>query len=1018
MAQFDAGRRTSIPRAYYCPPPRAPTAVELGIVLRIGTFQLDIDNQQLLRGGTEVSISPKALLVLIFLAARPGQLVTKQHLLDEIWPDTFVQEGVLKSYIKEIRKALEDDAGDPRFIRTEHRRGYRFLAGTAVQPPRDKRGVLIGRDSVLESLDRTLSTAKAGSRRLVFVAGEPGIGKTKVLNTFLDTVNDPGVRIGRGQCVEQAGAGEPYLPFFDVFSGLCREQNGGDIVDVLRQHAPTWLVQMPSLLTPTERERLRHELAGSGQQRMMREMSEAISFLAREKPLILALEDLHWSDASSIDLLSALAGRDDGARLLLLATYRPVDVILSKHPVRALKQALHAKGLCTELALELLSEEQIELYLRGRFGPELASRLTRRLHVQTEGNPLFLTRVADYLIEQELIVERDGSWQATGLLDERAGAVPESLRQMIEKQFERLAKHEQQVLEFAAVAGVEFDIDTIASGSALPSGAVEEVCESLAQGQSFLRYVSQSQSTTRFAFVHALYRDAIYAGIAGSRRRRFHLAIAQHCERQSSAEFPPFVAAQHFESAGDLGAAARNLRAAAIRAWKDYAPKEALRHVERAMALDPSDGPWIETHSLRAALLRSSGDPELAVAEYEAVADRAHNLGQIEQQVRALLDASIALLWFDRPKCLSIVDRAVEASKALGAESWLSVHASGYRAFWQLYLIGWTPEEARTFDAARNDSRIAAEPALDLLYSMLAAAIACLHSDYLGVQRHVAHGASLSVELPDPHDRLTSEYFPGVARLHSGELGAAITGFRAAASTAIKADFYLAVGLYRLGCAWVECEAGDFQTAQASAEPIFHHLRTSPSSVQAGSLVLSAQLLAGALMGQGQMEDAGGILEQAEAVVAAKGMMIEPSLALPFRMRRAAQRFAVNDLEGAARQAERALELTVSAPEVNYLALAHRMLAEVALRSGRVDEALQHVGKARQAIDSLPNSLAGWRVLLTASRCASAAGDPAQSRELAMRAVSAVDALADSLRGEPRLRECFLQQPDVRSLFA
>src|SRR5436309_5584567 len=252
--------------------------------LRFPPFRLDRDDACLWRGTKAVRLTPKAFAVLQCLAERHGQLVTKDFLLESLWPETVVGDAVLKVCVLEFRRALGDRVGAPRFVATVHRRGYRFIAGVTDSEPRPERdgaaerspvgstptgggfryrgpGHLVGREPALDRLQRGIEAAWRGTRQIVFVTGEPGIGKTGVVGTFLERVTiDPRVWIAHGQCVETYGAPEPYLPVLDAFGRLCREGGGDWLVTLLRKHAPTWLAQMPWLLDRTDRDALQRIL--------------------------------------------------------------------------------------------------------------------------------------------------------------------------------------------------------------------------------------------------------------------------------------------------------------------------------------------------------------------------------------------------------------------------------------------------------------------------------------------------------------------------------------------------------------------------------------------------------------------------------------------------------------------------------------------------------------------------------------------------------------------------------------
>src|SRR5215468_4468911 len=284
-----------------------------------------------------VRLPPKVFAVLRLLVEHAGQLVTKEALLQAVWPELVVSETVLTNCIGELRKVLGETAQAPRFIQTVHRRGYRFLgqfptvtapasptaapalplppaaalalplppAALPVPPP-----LCVGRDGVLAQLHRWLAHVRQGTRHIVWLTGEPGIGKTTVVNAFVAQAAAAGdLWLARGQCVEHYGAGEAYLPVLEALGRLCREPAGAALLPVLEQQAPTWLAQMPALLSAPALEAVQHRVQGATQERMLREVAEAVEVLTATRPLLLVLEDLHWSDYATLDLLTYLARR-------------------------------------------------------------------------------------------------------------------------------------------------------------------------------------------------------------------------------------------------------------------------------------------------------------------------------------------------------------------------------------------------------------------------------------------------------------------------------------------------------------------------------------------------------------------------------------------------------------------------------------------------------------------------------------------------------------------------------------
>jgi DNA-binding winged helix-turn-helix (wHTH) protein/predicted ATPase len=571
-----------------------------------GRFRLDSANECLWCGAKAISLRPKAFAVLKLLVERPGQLVTKQQVLDTVWPGTFVSDAVLKDSIRQLREALDDDAESPTYIETAHRRGYRFIAKisnptienlppqllTPVPPSREVSAPLfvqasgvLGREIELEKLQGWLKQAIAGDRQIIFVTGEAGIGKTTLVQGLLQQIaTTSGISIARGQCLEHFGAGEAYMPVLDAFSRLGRGPGGARIVELLHQHAPAWLAQMPSLVPASERDSLQAGTAGATRERMLREIAEGIEAITAETVLVLVLEDLHWSDYSTLDLISYLARRRDPARLMLIGTYRPVEVIIGDHPLKGVKRELQAHGLCKEIPLEYLSEKAIGEYLNTRFpGHQFSRRVTRMIYQRTEGNPLFMVNVLEYLVDGKVIVEDQGNWSIKADLSQVELGVPENLRQLIEKQIERLTSDERMVLEGACVV-------EIAAGLDKPAEWVDQHCEELARRHQFLSpawlvELPDGTITPRHKFNHILYLEVPYSLVPPMRRSQIHHRIADAGVRIYGDQVSIIAAelAMHFEQSRDWPLALKYLTQAAQNASHRSAHHEAADLATRGL---------------------------------------------------------------------------------------------------------------------------------------------------------------------------------------------------------------------------------------------------------------------------------------------------------------------------------------------------------------------------------------------------------------------------------------------------
>jgi hypothetical protein len=200
----------------------------------------------------------------------------------------------------------------PRFIGVAPgRRARKEAKVPPLAAPVAATSLMVGRDGELAQLREWFASVRQRERRVVFIAGEAGVGKSTFARAFLDSVEKDGAaRIARGQCVEQYGAGEPYMPMLEALTQLGRGAESPRLLALLHRLAPAWLAQLPALLTVEERARIQGETHGLTQQRMLREMAEALAALTAERPLVLLLEDLHWSDASTLDLIAAICAAD------------------------------------------------------------------------------------------------------------------------------------------------------------------------------------------------------------------------------------------------------------------------------------------------------------------------------------------------------------------------------------------------------------------------------------------------------------------------------------------------------------------------------------------------------------------------------------------------------------------------------------------------------------------------------------------------------------------------------------
>ncbi|HLX37919.1 MAG TPA: hypothetical protein VKR29_08960, partial [Candidatus Binataceae bacterium] len=440
-----------------------------------------------------------------------------------------------------------------------------------------------------------------------------------------------------------------------------RQADGMRIAEAIRNHAPSWIAQLPALLEDENGQPVANARPQvTTQQRMLREIAEAMERASAHRILILALEDLHWCDPSTLTLLDLIARRPERARLMIIATHRPVAALPSEHPLRTTARELTGR-YCEEMKLAPLSPPQVATYLQNRIAHGSAddaalSKAAKTIHARTEGNPLFMVAVVDSLLqsgETAIANARETRRSLEKLADDSNRIAPGNLMEMISQQMARLDAADRELLEVASAAGAEFSAAALAAAGETDLIHIEQRCRTLVTKMAFLQDAGDAEwpdgtVASRFRFQHALYWESAYGRLTAARRAHLHQKIGQR-EESAYGERAGEIAselAHHFTNGRDFERAFRYRHLAANNALRASAAREAVEHLNAALIAlghQPDGIQKLERElQLRLALgaalqtTKGYGAPEVQQA-YERAGELCRRLGETPQLFPALM---------------------------------------------------------------------------------------------------------------------------------------------------------------------------------------------------------------------------------------------------------------------------------------------------------------------------------------------------------------------------------------------
>jgi DNA-binding winged helix-turn-helix (wHTH) protein/tetratricopeptide (TPR) repeat protein/type II secretory pathway predicted ATPase ExeA len=967
-------------------------------MFRFGEFLFDRRRGGLFRIGGDgaplaVPLGSRAVDLLAVLLEHHGDIVSKTDIIAMVWPGLVVEEANLAVQIHAVRHALEQTRGNG-WIQTIPGRGYRFTGAVSrlpadppvagvytdvattnstavgtIAPPR------VGRADALRTLAASLKRALDGHRQMVFVTGEAGIGKTTLLDMALTQIPHGDIGILRGHCTDLLGTSEAFLPLIEALQTACHGTHGALLLKTMREHAPTWLAQMPGFLDANDRATFQSEIFGATRERMLREFCEFMEAASAVRPWILVLEDLHWSDGATLDALSRFARRDRRAATQIMATYRPEDVRMERHPVLTVHRDLRTRGYCQEIELTRLDRTDVQHYLALRFGGRgPTDAMCEWVFARTKGHPLFVVSFVDDFVARGVITQRDGQWQ----LDNTAALsqdIPRDARDMLTRQIDRLDIHVQGLLEVASAAGAEFSAALVARATGADVLSAEQSFELLDRNGLILTGTGRADwpdgsSAGRYAFLHALYQDVLYERLAPGRLVAIHRRLGECLEAGYQARSPEIapLLARHFEAGRDTAKAIKYLTHAAENSAQRFATQEAAQYLSRALRL--VDGlPGADRLSTHIALLRqrgwtrrSAGDFAGAQEDVRTMIAVAADSGQRRMEVTGLMDLCRFSLFTDRQQCLPVAERARMLTGTLD-DAPLAALVNGAVASINLYLRGWRDEDAALCRQAIRLTADASDPATTMRTAAIQGAVAVVTADYPTCGAASARGKEMARRAGDVFMFALHNVQGSFALTHLGALGEVRRQTAAALAITERNGNQTASTLCRLTLGWLHAEAQDFPGAvrwcetnhdpALEANPFIYHWRR--------------MVLAKARLGLGDYPAAWDCLAAVGAKTDADHDILDYALRVELYHCLGEYWIATDGLQQARTQAQRLLAATAGAPDRNYLALAHRLLASIAMAENNRQEARAQIDRAVSMLENAQLPMTARRIYRTAA---------------------------------------------------
>ena len=534
-----------------------------------------------------------------------------------------------------------------------------------------------------------------GKGATIFACGEAGVGKTRLVNEFLNQAKKKGAKILQGYCLSEVDI--PYSPFTEAFntymSAMSDEKAKSSVTKQLgitgwlRGSGITREAKVSELFSTPEIER----------DRTFEAVARVLLQLSTQEPLILFLDDLQWADHLSLAILHYLARKCRNSRLLIIGTYRPEDLVHTReeklHPLEEIMFSMSREDLLIKMELKRLRRNDFPDFLRSIFHSSLDEAFVEKLYEDTEGNPFFAVETLNLLVEEGFLSEKEGRWMLMAPT-EKIG-IPSKVHDVIIRRIARLEREERKLLDLAAVCGHSFTPDTLSRTLALD---IADVLQGLLEIEQRHRLIRSTDTT--FEFTHQKIREVIYSNLPGELRRVYHLKTASCLEQVLTEKISDGYIAEialHYVEGGAPEKAFEYLIKLGEKAVNIFANAQAIEHLEKALEATQkninlaTNENLAKIYKLRGMAWLQQDEKVKARNDFNLMLQNAKNVGDISMIAEAhyWLGATYEPHFGELDEAMQHLTMAVEMARKTGNKT-LEARISGLIGI--MFMLGATPD--------------------------------------------------------------------------------------------------------------------------------------------------------------------------------------------------------------------------------------------------------------------------------------------------------------------------------------